>query len=169
MLLVLLVILECNCSEFSSSSTCEGYGGQCQCIRNVKGRDCRRCESGTFNISSSGCSGEVLRCIQEKVAPLFRLLFGCVLYSLSTVTERLISTRSRTVVMDWYQLLLLPTPRHVMMFWLISTSTAWRTVINLSPGSLLMLWSSTLQAERSSRKQYFVISVTTISDLYFPT
>ncbi|XP_032905150.1 laminin subunit gamma-3 isoform X1 [Amblyraja radiata] len=52
----------CNCNPAGSSNelqTCNAGGGQCECLPNVTGRDCSRCELGYYNLLPGvGC----LRC-----------------------------------------------------------------------------------------------------------
>ena len=58
-LFLTLVLLACGCSIYSQSSICSSLGGQCSCPVNVTGRTCDSCDMGTYNLTTSGCTGEL--------------------------------------------------------------------------------------------------------------
>ena len=45
----------CDCSEYTTSVSCNVTTGQCSCPEGVIGRTCDECMSGFFNLSTDGC------------------------------------------------------------------------------------------------------------------
>lgn len=50
----------CDCGVIGTrmGSTCMELGGQCDCLPGVRGRQCDVCYPGTYNLTSSGCTGK---------------------------------------------------------------------------------------------------------------
>ena len=50
---------KCDCDPTGSESTiCDEYSGQCQCKKNVVGRQCQRCAPAFYGFGQNGCSGK---------------------------------------------------------------------------------------------------------------
>ncbi|XP_048586842.1 laminin subunit gamma-1 [Nematostella vectensis] len=50
--------MACGCDSVGTylNSTCDRYGGKCQCKPGVTGRTCDKCKPGFYNFTSSGCA-----------------------------------------------------------------------------------------------------------------